>query len=65
MNRKKLIGNLVFLGLVFIGMVYSVFREQDIEEMIAQLNRADIFYWIIAVVFVVGFITWESIILFY
>ncbi|MEA5085336.1 MAG: lysylphosphatidylglycerol synthase transmembrane domain-containing protein [Lachnospiraceae bacterium] len=65
MNKRKLIGNLLFLGLVFSAMVYFLFQEQDISKMIDQISNANMFYWISGMVCVIVFIGCESIIIFY
>lgn len=65
MNKKKLIGNLIFLGFVFYAMIYYIFNEQDIGKMITQISNANMFYWISAIICIVLFIGCESMIIFY
>lgn len=65
MNKRKLIGNLLFLGFIFSAMIYYVFHEQDVSKIINQISNANMFYWISAIICVIFFIGFESLIIFY
>ncbi|WP_312060745.1 lysylphosphatidylglycerol synthase transmembrane domain-containing protein [Anaerotignum sp.] len=65
MSKRKIIGNFLFLGFLFIGMVYYVFHGKDMERILEQISNADMFYWICAVFCVIMFIGSESVIIYY
>ncbi|MDD3570743.1 MAG: lysylphosphatidylglycerol synthase transmembrane domain-containing protein [Lachnospiraceae bacterium] len=65
MNKRKLIGNLLFLVFVFSAMIYYIFQEQDLTKIMIQIGNANMFYWISGIICVVLFIACESIIIFY
>ncbi|WP_312046184.1 lysylphosphatidylglycerol synthase transmembrane domain-containing protein [Anaerotignum sp.] len=65
MSKRKIIGNFLFLGILFIGMAYYVFHGKDMEKILEQISNANMFYWICAIVCVIIFIGCESVIIFY
>ncbi len=65
MTRKKMIGNAVFLIVVFALTIYGVFHGEDFGEMMAAIQKADIRWLIPGVVLVMFFIWGESIIIWY
>lgn len=64
-NRKKMIGNGVFLVLVFGLTLYGVFYGEDLRQIGDSIKDADIRYLVPAVGCVVFFIWGESIIIHY
>jgi len=64
-NKRKIIGNAVFVALVFALTMYGVFHGEDLEVMADAIRTADK-KWLIPGVFLVFFFIWgESIILWY
>lgn len=64
-NKKKVIGNTIFLAAVFVLTIYGVFHGEDLDAMMAAIQSADI-RWLIPGVFLVLFFIWgESIIIWY
>lgn len=64
-NKKKVIGNGIFLIVIFLLTVYGVFHGEDLGEMMAAIRRADIRCLLAGVVLVVFFIWGESTIIWY
>ncbi|WP_411337749.1 lysylphosphatidylglycerol synthase transmembrane domain-containing protein [Ruminococcus gauvreauii] len=64
-SRKKKIINTVFLLLVFLLTVYSVFRGEDLHEVVREIMRVNPWYLLPGVFGVVFFIWGESIIIHY
>lgn len=64
-NKKKAIINFIFLAVLFLLTIYSVFHDQNMGEFINAIKGADIKYWLIAVFCVIVFISGESVIIFY
>ena len=64
-NRKKVIGNGIFLLLVFGLTMYGVFHGEDLGQIQETVRRADVRFLLPAVVCVVFFIWGESVIIHY
>ena len=64
-SKKKIIGNGIFLALVFALTVYGVFHGEDLESMTDAIKEADIKWLIPGAVLVLFFIWGESVILWY
>lgn len=64
-NKKKVIGNGIFLIVLFLLTIYGVFHGEDLDEMMAAIRRADIRYLLAGVALVVFFIWGESTIIWY
>lgn len=64
-GAKKNIFNAVFLVLVLLITLYSVFHGENLSELLLYLKQGDFRYWIIGAVFVIGFIEAESVIIYY
>lgn len=64
-NRKKIIGNGIFLILVFALTMYGVFHGEDLGQIKDTIQRANIWYLLPAVICVVVFIWGESVIIHY
>ena len=64
-SKKKIIGNGIFLALVFALTVYGVFHGEDLESMTDAIKEADIKWLIPGAVLVLVFIWGESVILWY
>lgn len=65
MNKKKQIGNGIFLAAVFLITLYSIFHGQDMGELLAYISTAETGYWLAAVLCVILFIGSESVIIYY
>lgn len=65
MDRRKMIGNVLFFIAIFAVTIYYIFHNQDIAEIIAAIKGTNIFYWPFAVLCVILFICSESIIIYY
>ena len=65
MNKRKLIGEIVFLIIVFAGTLYGVFHGADLQQCIRAIGEARKIYLLPAVVCVVVFIWGESVIIHY
>lgn len=65
MNKKKNLWNLLFLTVIFVITIYSVFHGEDLGQMAAYIKRTDLRYWFLAVICVVFFIEGESVIIYY
>ncbi len=64
-QKKKIIGNMVFLSAVFALTVYGVFHGEDLGAMVSAMKQADV-RWLIPGVFLVMFFIWgESIIIWF
>lgn len=64
-SMKKIIGNAVFVAIVFALTIYGVFHGEDLESMMDAIREADIKWLIPGVALVLFFIWGESIILWY
>lgn len=64
-SKKKTIGNVIFLIVVFALTVYGVFHGEDLGAMMDAIRRADIRWLIPGIALVVFFIWGESIIIWY
>lgn len=64
-NKKKVIGNVLFLLLVFSLTIYGVFHGEDMGAVAEAIQEADV-KWLIPGVGSVAFFIWcESIIIWY
>lgn len=61
----KRILNILFLVAVFSLTVWSVFRGQDLEQVLEHIASANLMYVVPAIACVIGFILGESVILYY
>lgn len=64
-NKKKAIGNTVFLFVVFALTIYGVFHGEDLGAMMQAIRQADIRFLAPGVCLVLFFIWGESIIIWY
>ena len=64
-SKKKAIGNMVFLFVVFGLTIYGVFHGEDLEAMMQAIRQADIRWLLPGVCLVLFFIWGESIIIWY
>ncbi len=64
-SKKKIIGNGIFLALVFAFTIYGVFHGEDLESMADAIREADIKWLISGAALVLFFIWGESVILWY
>ncbi len=64
-SKKKAIGNMVFLFVVFGLTIYGVFHGEDLEAMMQAIQQADIRWLLPGVCLVLFFIWGESIIIWY
>lgn len=64
-SRKKKIGNALFLAIVFLLTIYSVFHGEDFTELIKAIREVNLWYILLAVGAVLFFIWSESIIIKY
>ncbi len=64
-DKKKQIGNCIFLTAVFALTLYSVFHGQDLHALLEYISAADTRYWLAAVPCVLLFIGSESVIIYY
>lgn len=64
-SKKKAIGNMVFLFVVFGLTIYGVFHGEDLETMMQAIRQADIRWLLPGVCLVLFFIWGESIIIWY
>ena len=65
MKNKKLIGEILFLLLVFGATVYMVFRGEDLKQTLAVIAQVRKLWLLPAVLCVIFFIWGESIIIYY
>ena len=65
MKNKKLIGEILFLLLVFGATVYMVFRGEDLKQTLAVIAQLRKLWLLPAVLCVIFFIWGESIIIYY
>lgn len=65
MDRRKMIGNILFFIAIFAVTFYYIFHNQDIAEIIAAIKGTNIIYWPFAILCVIFFICSESIIIYY
>lgn len=64
LNLKNIMQGL-FLVLVFSLTIYYVFRGEDMHQIARYLSKANAGYWYLGVVFVLGFIISESVVIYY
>lgn len=64
-NKKKVIGNGIFLIVVFALTLYGVFHGEDLSQIVDSIQDADVRYLLPAVGCVIFFIWGESIIIYY
>ena len=64
-SKKKIIGNGIFLILVFVLTIYGVFHGEDLEAMTEAIRKADKRMLVPGVALVLFFIWGESVILWY
>lgn len=64
-SMKKIIGNAVFVAIVFALTLYGVFHGEDLESMMDAIREADIRWLVPGAALVLFFIWGESIILWY
>ncbi|MDE7389639.1 MAG: flippase-like domain-containing protein [Lachnospiraceae bacterium] len=65
MNKKKVFLNVVFLTAIFTVTVYSIFKGEDLREIIDSLHEANGAIWLIGAACVLIFILSESVIIHY
>lgn len=64
-SKKKKIGNILFLAVVFLLTIYSVFHGEDLGAVVREMSRVNVWYMIPAGAAVIFFIWGESIIIHY
>ena len=64
-SKKKMVFNVAFLVLVFVGTLYGVFHGEDLGEIFRILKTVNLWWLIPGVICVVIFIWGESIIIYY
>lgn len=64
-KRNKSFFNAIFLAVVFIITIYSVFHNEDLSSIIVYMKSADTRYWFAGVLFVIIFIECESVVIYY
>ena len=64
-SKKKIIGNGIFLILVFVLTIYGVFHGEDLEAMTEAIRKADKRMLVLGVALVLFFIWGESAIIWY
>lgn len=64
-SKKKIIGNAIFVAVVFALTIYGVFHGEDLGAMMDAIREADMRWLIPGIALVVFFIWGESIILWY
>lgn len=64
-NKRKHVGNILFLLAVFSITLYYVFHGQDMRQVFQYVRQSDIRYWGFSVVCVILFILSESVIIYY
>lgn len=65
MNRRKMLGNILFFIAIFSLTIYYIFHDQNIGSLIETVKQTKSGYWLIAVLCVIIFICSESVIIFY
>lgn len=65
MSKKKKIGNALFVAVVFLLTIYSVFHGEDLKSVIKAIVRVNPWYLLPAMAGVIFFIWGESIIIHY
>ena len=64
-KKNRNIFNALFLAVVFIITIYSVFHNEDLSSIIGYMESADIRYWLAGILFVIVFIECESVVIYY
>ena len=64
-SKKKMVFNVAFLVLVFVGTLYGVFYGEDLGEIFRILKTVNLWWLIPGIICVVIFIWGESIIIYY
>lgn len=64
-NKKKMVFNVTFLIIVFVGTIYGVFHGEDLGELLKILKSVNLLWLLPGVFCVVIFIWGESIIIYY
>lgn len=64
-NKKKMVFNVAFLIIVFVGTIYGVFHGEDLGELLKILKSVNLLWLLPGVFCVVIFIWGESIIIYY
>lgn len=64
-KKNRNIFNALFLVVVFVITIYSVFHNEDLSSIIVYMKSADTRYWLAGVLFVIIFIECESVVIYY
>ena len=64
-SKKKNIGNIIFLFLVFGFTIWNIFKGQDLYEIGQYIQTAQLGYLLLGIICVVLFIFGESLVIFY
>ncbi len=64
-SKQKKILNAIFVILCFILTIYYVFKGQNLSDIIKYMKSANPIYWFIGVLYVLGYIMTESIVMYY
>lgn len=64
-KKNRNIFNVLFLAIVFIITLYSVFHNEDLSSIAGYIKNADSRYWVIGVIFVLIYIQCEAAVIYY
>ncbi len=64
-KKNRNIFNFLFLAVVFVVTLYSVFHNEDLSSILSYIKNADSRYWVIGVIFVLIYIECESAVIYY
>lgn len=65
MKNKKYILNSIFLIVLMLGTGYFLFKDQELSELLKYIRLADIRYLLLGVVFLLIYVSFESVIIHY
>lgn len=64
-KKSRNIFNVLFLFIVFVATMYSVFYGEDLGQIAEYIKDADSWYWLPCIFIVIAFIESEAVIIFY
>ncbi len=65
MKNKKYIFNVLFLIVLAAGTAYFLLKDQEISDIIKYIKQCNLFYIILGLIFVLIFVSFESVIIHY
>lgn len=65
MNKRTNIYNAIFLLAVFFITFFCIFHDENIDELMMYIHKADARYWIAAIICVIFYISSEAILIYY